>query len=243
MSLSSNTIDRIVANVLHQLGGGSADVPKSRELPHSGKENSNPAFPSGDSAKSRSLSEKVLTAESFEAIQCNQSVTVLTNAIITPAAYDLIKERKLVIVRTSVIQGSAELGSAEQGGSKSSSKQIKIQTLNCYIVKHTESVVRVIAELGPSHKDLLSCPDDAAKAAISAICRGEAETVLIFVEQVHRAACFANRNEKVKAVVIADNGDIKEVRKQLRANVWCINPTGRSYFELRNLMKGLKVES
>ena len=92
---------------------------------------------------------------------------------------------------------------------------------------------------GAWRRELLGCPDDAAKLAISAIARGETNTAVILAAQTHRAACLANRNEAVKAVAIRDAADVPVVRKQLRANVWCGDPSGRSWFELRNLMRAI----
>jgi hypothetical protein len=79
--------------------------------------------------------------------------------------------------------------------------------------------------------------------AISAICRGETLTVVILAEQVHRAACLSNRNDNVKGAAVTGPGDIKAVRKQLRANVWCVDPGQRSYFELKNIFREIHRNS
>jgi hypothetical protein len=57
---------------------------------------------------------------------------------------------------------------------------------------------------------------------------------------MHRAACLANRNAAVKAVAVRDASDVRQVRKQLRANVWCVDPENKRWFELRNLMRAIE---
>jgi hypothetical protein len=43
----------------------------------------------------------------------------------------------------------------------------------------------------------------------------------------------------VKAVAIRDAAEVHAVKRQLRANVWCLDPSGRTYFELRNVLKAI----
>jgi len=215
LSLSSSTIDRIVSNVLHQLGGGRSAVEPVLTAPNSSSENH--------------IDDKVITADSIAGFPVGSRVVVSPNAIVTPAANDTIRELKLVIV-----EGVKETCSGSST-SKSAASRVAI------VVHHTDAVERIVNEFA-LQKELLGCPDDAATFAIGEICRGGVEAALIFAEQTHRAACFANRNNKVKAVIVSDGGDVKAVRKQLRANTWCVDPTGKTYFEMRNLVKSI-VES
>ncbi|QDT30994.1 hypothetical protein [Thalassoglobus polymorphus] len=218
MTLSTTTIDRIVANVLSQLSTPDEPVHEVSPSPEEARQ-----------PPQHQLSNNVITAEQLESIPAGQTVFVPTKAIITPAAVDVVRERKLTIERTS--------HSPESQQSKATNQAATSNHLSIAIVRHTENVQQAIAELGDVNKELVSCPDDAAKFAISELCRTGAGTVLIFAEQTHRAACLTNRNSKAKAVVANDSGEVKKIRKQLRANVWCIDPTNRSYFELKNLLK------
>ena len=65
--------------------------------------------------------------------------------------------------------------------------------------------------------------------------------VIIFAEQTHRAACLANRHERVKAVAIQSAQEVKQIRRQLRANVWCLDPGARSFFELKTLLQQIET--
>lgn len=221
MNVDTTTIDRIVANVLGQLGapGIGATVPASP-----------PAKADKQHAAAKAtqrISDRVITADTLDAVPCDAAVSVPEKAIITPAARDVAKERNIHLVRDVV--GDSGTGT---------SLTPRSSTFSAYIIRHTETLTKVLEDQLPnSRRELLGCPDDAAKLAISDICRGDAAMVLIFAEQAHRAACLANRNEKVKAVIVRDIGDVKHVLKQLRANVWCVDPDGLSYFELRNLLR------
>ena len=96
-------------------------------------------------------------------------------------------------------------------------------------------MARLTGELGAGwSREILGCPDDAAALAISAICRGESSGVVILSKQHFRAACRANRNDKVRAVPVGSPAEVKAAREQLRLNVIAIDPTHRSYFELKN---------
>lgn len=109
------------------------------------------------------------------------------------------------------------------------------------VVRHTAALEQTLSVRdGSWQRELMSCPDDAAKLAISEISRGGARAIVILAEQVHRAACLANRHGRVKAVAVRDAGEIKEIQKQLRANVWCINPESRSFFELKMLLQQIE---
>ncbi len=220
MTVSTTTIDRIVANVLSQLSPNEQRTESVVSQASSAK-----------TVQSFKITETVITADVLENVQTGQSIQIPNKSIVTPAANDLIRERQLTINRSDITKLKKSNSDNRQPVGKSK--------LSVAIVRHTEAVRSAISDLRDFSEELLSCPDDAAKYAISEICRSGVGTVLIFVEQTHRAACFANRNEKVKAVIVNDTGDVKAVRKQLRANVWCLDPTDRSYFELKNVLRAI----
>lgn len=220
MNYSSETIDKIVQNVLKQLNTHDRLVEKEATV----------KAVSPTRVQHRII-ESVITADILEPLRTGELVYVSKKAIITPAANDLIRERNLIIERTQPEQTTHPTRSQKSTGAR-----LKI---SAGIVRHTQGVQQSLAELGEINTELLSCPDDAAKYAISELCRTGVETVMIFAEQTYRAACLANRNSIVKAVAINHPGDVKIVRKQIRANVWCIDPTNCSYFELKNLLKSI----
>jgi hypothetical protein len=217
MSLPADAIDRIVANVLSQLGAPAIAAPAlPAQTPRAGG--------------SLQIASAVVTAELLDDAPRQGTVQVLPKAIVTPAAWDLARERGLQIRRgaaTAAHKATGDAGSAPAG-------------LLLAIVKHTPALKQLCETLPGARRELLGCPDDAAKLAIGEICRGGVAQTVILAEQIHRAACLANRNESIKAVAVRDAADIKQVRGQLRANVWCISPGGRSYFELKTMLKEIQ---
>lgn len=223
MTLSSDTIDRIVAGVLNKLSG--PPVASRPSLPAT-------ASPSqGNPSLVVEIGGKVVTAEQLRSVLLGGSVSVAEKAIITPAAWDMAKERGLRIERRSASRPKSQVAATDSGPRSSVSSLL-------ITVKNTDSVDRVWSEIqGTWRRELLGCPDDAAGLAIAELSRGAVGTVVIVAEQTLRAACLANRHAAVKAVPIRDMADVRLARKQIRANVWCLDPVGRTYFEMRNIIR------
>ena len=233
--LDNATVDQIVANVLKQLSaagtaaaGGSA---VSSQRSAVSQQSVGLAFLPASAASHLSplvthLSEKVITGDLLTTKATGASQIIISDkAILTPTAHDFLKVSKAQLIRASA-------DGAKAGAVKSDST---ISSWTLITVTSTPAVARVIGELGVGwSKELLGCPDDAATLAISAICRGESGGVVILSKQHFRAACRANRNDKIRAVPVSDPADVKSAREQLRLNVIAIDPTNRSYFELKN---------
>jgi hypothetical protein len=228
MNIDSSTIDRIVTGVLNQLAGGAdgaasgvtAEAPSRRGR-----------------AEKVTITESVVTAQVLLAhVDSDGRIAIPDRAIVTPAAWDAARERGVEIVRTATT--AAKRGDAMTVPAKEQGKSAGVGLPQLLVVHSTDALERVWENIRDGwRRELLGCPDDAAALAMSAICRGETSTVVILATQTHRAACLANRNEQVKSVAIRDAGDVRAARKQLRANVWCLDPVGRSWFELRTLLR------
>jgi hypothetical protein len=233
MNSDSATIDRIVAGVLNQLAGSEDGAPNDPAAVIAAVPNR------GGRAESVSITDNVVTAQVLLAhVNGEARIAVRDRAVVTPAAWDAARERGIEIVRASTTV--AERGSAKAVPAKTQGKSAGVGLPQLFVVHSTDGVERLWEDIRINwQRELLGCPDDAAAQATSAICRGETSTVAILATQTHRAACLANRNEQVKAVAIRDAGDVRTIRKQLRANVWCFDPTERSWFELRTLLRAI----
>ncbi|MBL8850223.1 MAG: hypothetical protein JNG89_11090 [Planctomycetaceae bacterium] len=232
MSADSTLIDDIVRGVLQQLGGGSPRAVAKPSSPVAKVSESQPR----PAVAEVEIAERIVTADLLkERVNGSRLVVVGQKALVTPAAWDFIRERGLTLNR-----GEAKSPSTTTGSSKSSAPQGAKTASLLIVVRSTEAVERLAADLpGSWRRELLGCPDDAAKLAIGELSRGGTPQAVILAEQAHRAACLANRSDAAKAVAVRDAGDVPVVRKQLRANVWCVDPSGRSWFELRNLLRAI----
>ena len=235
--LDSTAVDQIVANVLRQLsaaGGGAAkgsdkgqgtSAKAGRETAPLLSLNPQPSTLNVPPS-SISLTEKVITGDLLaEKAAGATQIVIPDKAILTPTAHDFLKVTKAQLIRASAAEPKS--GAVKSDSAMSSWKLITVTS--------TPAVARLSSELGAGwSREILGCPDDAASLAISAICRGESGGVVILSKQHFRAACRANRNDKVRAVPVTCPAEVKAAREQLRLNVIAIDPTGRSYFELKN---------
>lgn len=223
----SPLIDEIVKGVLQQLAGGGTSVDQAPV----------PEASAGSQTTPVELQGKLITAESLARLAQAGTVIIAEKAIVTPAAWDFARERRLQLIR-----GSSVLQAGEQTSDKKKDAGSSLPGL-LIVVQHNEAVSRVYEELlGDWKRELLGCPDDAAKLAIAEITRGGSGVVVILAQQTLRAACLANRNDRVKAVPVQSPLDIKTARQQLRVNTWCMDPSGKSWFELRNLLKAIRSQ-
>ena len=222
--LDSTAVDQIVANVLRQLSA--AGTPAERR--ETREERREPEMAAGSRLSSlvSYLSDRVITGDLLaEKAKGATQIVIPDKAILTPTAHDFLKVSQAQLIRASA--AGAKAGPAKGDAAITSWKLITVTS--------TPAVARLTGELGAGwSREILGCPDDAAALAISAICRGESSGVVILSKQHFRAACRANRNDKVRAVPVGSPAEVKAAREQLRLNVIAIDPTHRSYFELKN---------
>lgn len=231
--LDTAAVDQIVANVLKQLsagGSGSSNGSGSTAVvvatPTAPRGTADSRLPLAKASVVVTLSERIITGDLLaEKATGATQIIIPVKAILTPTAHDFLKTSRVQVVR-----GSGTAATAKAGDVTSS-------TWKWITVTSTPAVARLSDELGAGwSREVLGCPDDAASLAISAICRGEASGVVIVSKQHFRAACRANRNDKVRAVPVSSPAEVKAAREQLRLNVIAIDPTSRSYFELKNIL-------
>lgn len=222
--LDSAAVDQIVANVLKQLSASSGGVrTPAISLPRNTTDSRLPL--TTDQPSTATLTERVITGDILaEKAQGATQVIIPEKAILTPTANDFLKVNHVQIIRSA-------------GTVKARSGDVSLSTWKLITVTSTPASLRLSGELTTGwSREILGCPDDAASLAISAICRGESGGVVILSQQHFRAACRANRNDKVRAVPVSCPADVITARKQLRLNVIAIDPTNRSYYELKNIL-------
>src|SRR5262249_13793454 len=101
------------------------------------------------------------------------------------------------------------------------------------LIAAIDDLKRVDAQLS---SEISGLPVEAAPHAVSCLTRAEATGVVLLTSEPAMSACRANRNPRVRAAEVRDARTLAAVRRQLGANLLCIDPSGRSYFELRKLL-------
>ncbi len=223
-------VDQIVNGVLKQLGTADDEDMRGNSSP-----TASPAKQNSSRTGVVELAETVVTADVVtENIGQAGTVSIPGKSIITPAAWDVIKELGLQVQRPSLKGDGTQKSKGTGTAPAATANRLLI------VVRNTDAVDRLWQDLQAAwRRELLGCPDDAASLAISELSRGEPASVVILAEQSHRAACLANRNKSVKAAAVRDAADIKAINKQMKTNVWCIDPAGKSWFELKNLFRAI----
>lgn len=222
--LDSATIDRIVQNVLKQLSPSSAGARFEAKAapPKAAAPVSAPAAKPVTVETAVSLADIVITGDLLaERVKtAGGRVVVSPKAILTPTAKDFVRLHRLEVVRSAVEKKAASAKA----------------TWKLIVVTNASAIDRLYPELGAAwSRELLGCPDDAATLVISELSRGEIDGAVILARQSFRAACRANRHEKVRAAAVRDASDIRLARGEMRLNTIAIDPSGKTYFELRNM--------
>jgi hypothetical protein len=156
------------------------------------------------------------------------TVRIGTKAILTPSARDFVSQHGIKIVRESA-------GSASQSAAH----------WQAIVTRSSPHIAEAVASLKSAGivcaLRLLGQPQEAADAAISAVCRGEATQIVIFTDHPELLACLANRNGAIRAAVAGDVTTIERSRHDLTANVLAIDPTNKSVHELKSLLKAFSA--
>ena len=204
-------IERIVAEVMGKLRPAQA--------------NARPGVESKTETRFR-LSENIITADLLAENSVGKSVVeVSSRAIVTPSARDWLKQNRIELTRGT--------------DAKTSTNQQKPDWL--LVVQTAGEAVEAVLEdadragaIG-SHRETASDAASAAKAAVAAVDRGDKCVVLS--ADPESVACLANRNERVRAAVVADAAMVDRVKSGLDGNAFVIDPADRNFFELRKLLR------
>ncbi len=147
--------------------------------------------------------------------------------MLTPSAREFLATRKLDWRRADSAASSSE---------KSPAKWLAIVTRSTPAVT---AALDLIAKDSPSQwsRELSGCHREAATRAVGAVCRGECDAVVIITRKPEAAVCRANRNPNVRGAVVVTAARVKALKAQLGANLFAVDPTDRSAFELRNLLR------
>jgi hypothetical protein len=232
MAASDEMIDRIVQGVLEQIRH--ADIAPSTsngKPPVDGSPLqirgpvSSEVIPNAQGTID--LPDDVITAALLEARPPNfQTLVIGMKSVLTPSAREFLARRKIEWKRATC-----------HSRSKSPSS-----TWLAIVVRSTPAVVGGLdasaKESGAAwNRELAGCDREASARGIGAVCRGEANGVVIFTGKPEAVACRANRHARVRAVAVATAPRAKELRAEMGVNLFAVDPAQKSAFELRRLLR------
>lgn len=211
-------IDQIVSNVLAQLQP--APVRPAIDAPK-------PAVPAVVE-----LTAPVITADLLaEMVLAGQPLKIARRSVVTPSARDWLNSRKITWSR---IDKNKNTGTSETKATGHGRWQLIVQTVTPNVRSLQEAMKRQPEGWA---MDLAGQPLEAAAQAIKAIGTAEYDGVAVISEYAEIIACRGNRNERVRAAVITDRNQLELTSRHLGVNLVCINPHGRTFIELRNLLR------
>ncbi len=200
-------VDQIVQDVMEQL----QSLPETKQSP--------------GAAQPTILHERVITEELLEQkLNGSKRIEVGAKSVLTPSARDYLSKQKIEWQR------QTETKSTTQTDWKA------------IVVQSTSAVTAALKDLEQStqtcwKQEITGTTCEAVSAAVSAICRAEADGVVVFTGKPESVACRANRNLKVRAAVVGDVRRTESIKTEMGVNLFCINPDGKTYIELRNLLR------
>ncbi len=225
MTFTPEQVDLIVQRVVQQLGTtGVAIAPPPGSAPVRPVAAAEPAAALGIRIPGRVITQDLLAASATGA----GLVRIDAKALLTPSARDFIKQHAIKIVR----EGTSSAGA---------STAIRWQVI---VTKSTPQIAAAVEGLTPlgivCDVRLLGLPAEAAAQSINALCRAEAQQVIVFTDQPELVACMANRNDRVRAASVSDAAATDRVRQHLQGNVLALDPTNKSVHELTSILKAFR---
>lgn len=235
MRLDAAVLERIVADVMAQIA--TRQMPASAHTQDAQRASAGLPSMSANVAKTttaapRLLTDKIITEELLERVWNGETqLKICRQSIITPTGQDFLRIRK---INWSRADSRAEVTPSE------------FADWLAITVRSTPAVSQVIDHLQTASDvrwktQLLGGTDEAVAGAIGAICRAEAAGVVVLTQSTAAVACLSNRNRSIRAAVIQDAQSIDVVKRDLSPNVFVLDPTGKSFFEMRQLTKVLSA--
>lgn len=215
---SASLVDEIVAQVMHRL---------SRAAPLGIDKEAVGANSAEDSTTVMRLSETVLTADVLEQrLNGVKRVEFIPTAVLTPSARDYLRQRGVEWSRVATERAQGRL-------------QRSWKALIGRSTPALESALRDGVGTGDSSWEtmLTGSDDEAVETSASILSRGDGSGAAVFSAKPVAVSCAANRNERVRAAVAVSRSCVVAAREQIDVNLLCVDPRGKSMFELRNILR------
>ena len=221
-------IEQIVSNVLARLQP--ASVRPVVESPKSTTKTMTAEKLAVEKPTAIELTASIITAGLLEeTARVGQPLKIGRRSILTPSARDWLHTKRIDWSR---IDKSA---AGESGMTKGAARwQLIVQTVTPTVKALHDGLMR---QPDGWRIELVGQAAEAATLAIGSISKAEHDGVAILSEYAEIIACRANRNDRVRAAVVSDRKQLELTMQHLGVNVVCINPNGRTFIEMRNLLR------
>lgn len=222
-------VSEIVQQVLKQL---QHPVANARSQSNRSATDSANAAPS-NSVAIPLVQDAVITADVLEQQVKNESrVQINARSLVTPAARDWLRENGVEWCRS-------EKASATNSGDSTNKQRCKVLVVNEFA--NLQTIVKDLATASQNCWSLELANDNcsATEQTIQELCRSAIDQIVVVSLVPERVACDVNRNRRIRAAVVETASRLQTISQNMKTNCLCINPAGKSYFELRNLMRAI----
>ena len=180
------------------------------------------------------LSSPIITADLLaESVREGMPLRIGRKSILTPSACDWLNSKKINWTRGGFAADKPAV--ANESPTKSGHRwQLIVHTVTPTVQTLYDGMKR---QSEGWKIELVGHAVEAATLATSAISTADRDGVTILSEFAEIIACRTNRNDRIRAAVISDRKQLELTRQHLGVNVVCINPNGRTFIELRNLLR------
>ncbi|HWC89031.1 MAG TPA: RpiB/LacA/LacB family sugar-phosphate isomerase [Pirellulales bacterium] len=195
-------IDAVVREVLQRLAAGANGSPTERKL-----------------------SDRVVTVSSIQGqLEGVRTIVVPHRAVITPAASDLLRARKIVVQRSAATPAAAATGRALVLAVAETSYE-------------PAALIERLARQGYAIEQLArtGMADVISELSEAAAKGGKAAVLLTGTSEL--ALCLANRRRGVRAAIGTDRASVKRARQQIGVNVLIVNPDMTGGFQLQQILR------
>lgn len=221
MANDSALIDRIVSNVLAQLQPEGSTRAVIAEPP------SVIATPVSKPAAIELL-DPVITAKLLQDRAATASALRFgPKSLLTPSARDWLHTRKVPWSREAT-------SSATSTSANPAKRRLLLSTITPTVRAVQSTLSRELPGWGC---DLIGKATEVVETVARLISTAEAELVVAISDRAELIACYANRSAKVRAAVVTSIEPLTSMAKHLGANVIVLDPSGKSYIELRNILR------
>lgn len=211
-------IDQIVSNVLAQLQPAPARPVVNAPI-------------SQHKSEAVELTAAIITADLLaDSVVTGQMLRIGKRSIVTPSARDWLNANKVTWNRI----GTDSASTGNSTGKGAARWQLIVQTVTPNVRAVQDAMRR---EPEGWKLELVGQPLEAATLATSVLTTADRDGVVVVSEYAEIIACRTNRNDKVRAAVITDRKQLELTRQHLGVNLVCINPNGRTFVELKNLLR------
>jgi hypothetical protein len=219
-------IDRIVSNVLAQL---QPEPPRPVvEAPKPATETPKAPVPSA----AVEITAAIITADLLaESVRGGLPLRIGRKSILTPSARDWLNTKKISWSRGGLVAEKPAAESATRGIAR---WQLIVHTVTPNVRNLYEGLKR---QAEGWKLELVGQAVEAATLAARAISTADQDGIVVLSEFAEIISCRANRNDRVRAAVVSDRKQLEMTRQHLGVNLVCINPNGRTFIELRNLLR------